>query len=222
MTRDYTLDDLTPSQQRTLAIMSRVNLNEGGNHDWVSQREGMHKGSLASLERLGIVEYDRYLGRAKTRPVHFWVVSLCRQAVEHGTCGSCHQPLGRPDARGWTGDAAYHFDCARAVYGDEFRTMRTLTTIECSKPGDVYRLLETGPRLIVHLAGTGKGGGTGQCICGYDRHTGGFSVGGGVKGSGVEHEVCAECARLARLYEAPVRGLHADLLDACSVSEVQA
>lgn len=87
----------------------------------------------------------------------------------------------------------------------------TLTTIECSQPGARYTLFESGPRLIVHLAGPGETGGTGPCICGFDRHAAkvGFSVGGGVTGPGVKHDVCAVCARMSD--GRPISGVHAGL-----------
>ncbi|TFD09805.1 hypothetical protein E3T26_14350 [Cryobacterium sp. TMT1-21] len=80
-----------------------------------------------------------------------------------------------------------------------------LTTVECSMPGERYTLLDSGPHLALHLAGPGARGGTGPCICGFDRHARdangrhlvGFSVGGGVTGPGVRHAVCAGCASLA-------------------------
>jgi hypothetical protein len=216
--REFELSDLTQTQRRTLARISRTNINARRGDDWVSTSEGLHKGSLAALERLGIVEYDRYLGRAKTRPAHFWIVSLCRQAIEHGTCATCSDPLGGPDARGWMGDGAYHYECARAVFGDEFRQTVTLTTVEVSGAGQSYKLLEVSKvGLSVHLAGPGKTGGTGPCICGFDRHAStedgrhlhGFSVGGGVTGPGYDHQVCVDCARLAG--DAPLHGIHANL-----------
>ena len=80
-----------------------------------------------------------------------------------------------------------------------------LTTVECSMPGERYTLLGSGPHLALHLAGPAAGGGTGPCICGFDRHARdadgrhivGFSVGGGITGPGVRHAVCAGCAALA-------------------------
>lgn len=90
-------------------------------------------------------------------------------------------------------------------------TLPSLITIECSRPKDSYTLLKAGPSLIVHLAGPGQRGGTGPCICGFDRHGSGvgFSVGGGVTGPTFHHEVCQDCARLAG--DTPIRGLHAAL-----------
>lgn len=93
----------------------------------------------------------------------------------------------------------------------------TLTTVECSIPGQRYTLLESGPRLTLHLAGPAPLGGTGPCICGFDRHARdengrsivGFSVGGGVTGPGVQHLVCADCASLAG--DRPIRGTNAAL-----------
>lgn len=63
----------------------------------------------------------------------------------------------------------------------------------------------------VHLAGPSETGGTGPCICGFDRHAQGvgFSVGGGVTGPGVEHDVCAECAALVG--DSTISGTHAAL-----------
>lgn len=95
----------------------------------------------------------------------------------------------------------------------------SLTTIECSKPGAAYTLFESGPNLIVHLAGPGKTGGTGPCICGFDRHARdengrtivGFSVGGGTTGPDVIHEVCSECLNLVDGRE--ISGTHAVLFD---------
>jgi hypothetical protein len=87
-----------------------------------------------------------------------------------------------------------------------------VTTIECSRPGQSYRLLETGPVLDVHLA-AGRGGGTGPCLCGFDRHAAkvGFSVGGGSTGPNIRHEACAACAELS--IGRPVSGLHAALFE---------
>ena len=98
----------------------------------------------------------------------------------------------------------------------------SLTTIECSQPGAKYTLFETGPRLKVHLAGPGKLGGTGPCICGFDRHQRdengrgivGFSVGGGTRGPGVNHDVCADCKRLAG--DSRIGGIHAAMFTATS------
>lgn len=83
-----------------------------------------------------------------------------------------------------------------------------VTTIECSRPGQAYRLMEGGRLLEVHVA-AGRGGGTGPCLCGFDRHAAqvGFSVGGGVNGPEFRHEVCQRCAELA--IGRPVHGLHA-------------
>lgn len=93
----------------------------------------------------------------------------------------------------------------------------TLVTIETSGPGERYTLFETGPNLSLHLAGTGVHGGTGPCICGFDRHARdengrgivGFSVGGGTSGPGVKHTVCPDCARLAG--GRPIKGTNAHL-----------
>jgi hypothetical protein len=93
-----------------------------------------------------------------------------------------------------------------------------LVTVECSKPGDAYTLLEYGRELTVHLAGASSSGhGVGPCICGFDRfardETGhmmvGFSIGGGVTGSDIHPDVCSECRRLSGI--AQIRGLHAGL-----------
>lgn len=85
-----------------------------------------------------------------------------------------------------------------------------LTTVECAQPGERYTLLESGPILDVHLAEQLEKGGTGPCLCGFDRRGVGFSVGGGTTGPRVQHEVCAECERLA--FEPPkIEGLHARL-----------
>lgn len=74
--------------------------------------------------------------------------------------------------------------------------MTNLTTIECSVPGVKH--------LDVHLAGPGETGGTGPCLCGFDRHQRvdgksviGFSVGGGVTGPSVDLRPCQPCAELA-------------------------
>ena len=80
----------------------------------------------------------------------------------------------------------------------------TLTTIQCSRPGDAYTLSSHGREFDVHLAGPGARGGTGPILCGFDRFARGedghwkvgFSVGGGVLG-GVTNVPCRECARLA-------------------------
>ncbi|TFD41733.1 hypothetical protein E3T37_03515 [Cryobacterium sp. TMT2-10] len=92
-----------------------------------------------------------------------------------------------------------------------------LTTVECSMPCEGYTLLDSGPNLALHLAGPGKLGGTGPCICGFDRHARdengrhivGFSVGGGITGPGVWHTVCAGCAALAA--GRTIRGMNAAL-----------
>lgn len=90
-------------------------------------------------------------------------------------------------------------------------TEPSYVTVECSHPGARYTLFESGPSLIVHLAGPGKTGGTGPCICGFDRFDPkiGFSVGGGVSGPSTLHEVCADCLRLGR--GGTIRGIHAGL-----------
>lgn len=74
-----------------------------------------------------------------------------------------------------------------------------LITIEVSKPGDPYTLFTSGRVLDVHLAGPTERGGTGPCLCGFDRFANnvGFSVGGGVTGPGYHHNACGECAALA-------------------------
>jgi len=94
--------------------------------------------------------------------------------------------------------------------------MATLTTIECSRPGDGYTMFGAGPILDVHLAGPSEHG-TGSCICGFDRFARGedgrfligFSVGGGVTGPSYVHQPCPDCARLAG--DAVIRGTHAAL-----------
>lgn len=89
-----------------------------------------------------------------------------------------------------------------------------LTTIECSGPGDPYGLLAGGPSFYVHLAGPGERGGTGPCLCGFDRFGPGigFSVGGGFSGPGYQHHPCAECLALAdgRRISGTHAGLFAD------------
>lgn len=94
-----------------------------------------------------------------------------------------------------------------------------LVTVECSRPNEPYTLLETGTVLDVHLAGPGAHGGTGPCLCGFDRHRRengihvvGFSVGGGVTGPGYRHHPCAECAALTNGRK--INGTHARLFDA--------
>lgn len=90
-----------------------------------------------------------------------------------------------------------------------------LVTVECSRPGDAYALLSTGPTLDVHLAGPGEHGGPGACLCGFDRHARGddgrsligFSVGGGSTGPGLAHHRCDRCAAAAG--DAHITGLHA-------------
>lgn len=76
--------------------------------------------------------------------------------------------------------------------------MSALVTVECSAPEESYGPLEHSGGLVVHLAGPGKTGGTGPNICGYDRFLGGFSVGGGVTGPGVKHNVCQGCTALVK------------------------
>lgn len=91
-----------------------------------------------------------------------------------------------------------------------------VTTIECSRPGQSYRLRDSGPVLDVHLA-AGRGSGTGPCLCGFDRHAAnvGFSVGGGSTGPGIHREACPACAEFA--VGRPVRGLHAGLFSSDAV-----
>lgn len=92
----------------------------------------------------------------------------------------------------------------------------TLTTIECSIPGDNYGLFSGGIEFDLHLAAPSKFG-IGPCLCGFDRFARdedgrfkiGFSVGGGTIGSGVHHNVCVECADLAE--SRPIRGTNAHL-----------
>jgi hypothetical protein len=86
-----------------------------------------------------------------------------------------------------------------------------VTTVECSRPGDPYRLFESGPVLDVHLAAA-RGGGRGPCLCGFDRHAAkvGFNVGGGTTGPSIKHEICQGCVDLA--VGRPINGLHADLV----------
>ncbi|AUV61617.1 hypothetical protein PP502_gp52 [Gordonia phage Beenie] len=88
----------------------------------------------------------------------------------------------------------------------------TLTTIECSRPGERYTLFESGRVLHVHLAAPSRFG-TGPCLCGFDRFGPGigFSVGGGVTGPGYVHYPCRDCADL--IDSRPIRGTHADLFD---------
>ena len=87
----------------------------------------------------------------------------------------------------------------------------SLITIECSRPGDSYTLFEAGTDLYVHLAGPTERGGTGPCLCGFDRHATdvGFSVGGGFTGPGYRHHPCVECAALAD--GRAITGTHKDL-----------
>lgn len=87
-----------------------------------------------------------------------------------------------------------------------------VSTIECSRPGQSYRLRDSGPVLDVHLA-AGRLGGTGPCLCGFDRFAPniGFSVGGGSTGPNTLHEACPMCAQLA--IGRPVSGLHADMFE---------
>jgi hypothetical protein len=91
--------------------------------------------------------------------------------------------------------------------------MRTpLVTIECARPGEVYLLFKHGPNLSVHLAPvlSGRFGGTGACLCGYDRFGSGFSVGGGYSGPDIHHDVCGPCLKAAP-EGSPIIGMHADL-----------
>lgn len=90
----------------------------------------------------------------------------------------------------------------------------TLTTIEISRaPGTRYTLTERGTKLEVHLAAPSESGGTGPCICGFNRFSKdvGFSVGGGWTGPGVEHNVCRKCVALRD--GRPIRGTHANLFE---------
>lgn len=80
----------------------------------------------------------------------------------------------------------------------------SLVTIEVSKPFETYTVFKAGTDLFVHLAGPSESGGTGPCLCGFDRHARdekgyhyiGFSVGGGVTGPGYRHHPCPECTAL--------------------------
>lgn len=74
----------------------------------------------------------------------------------------------------------------------------SVITIECSRPGEVYTMFESGTALDVHLAAPANGGGIGPCLCGFDRFGPdiGFSVGGGVTGPGYQHNPCMECLAL--------------------------
>lgn len=74
--------DLTASQRRVLSIMSRVNLQDGTYAGWVAQSEGLDKNSLYALERRGVVDYDRYLNRARVRNRFVPLATACREAVE--------------------------------------------------------------------------------------------------------------------------------------------
>lgn len=89
--------------------------------------------------------------------------------------------------------------------------MTNLVTVETSRPGDAYTLLKSGAHLDVHLAGPSERGGTGPCLCGFDRFASdvGFSIGGGVSGPGYTHHPCAQCAALAE--GRSVVGTHAGL-----------
>lgn len=81
----------------------------------------------------------------------------------------------------------------------------SLVTVECSVPRASYDVFPpTGAEFDVHLAGPTERGGTGPCLCGFDRHARdesgrslyGFSVGGGVTGPGYRHRVCWKCVAL--------------------------
>lgn len=84
-------------------------------------------------------------------------------------------------------------------------TTANLITIECSAPNEAYTLLDAGPNLTIHLAGPSETGGTGPILCGFNRfqrdedghYAIGFSVGGGITGPGIEHDVCTGCVDLA-------------------------
>lgn len=86
-----------------------------------------------------------------------------------------------------------------------------LTTIECSRPGDAYTLMEAGVHLDVHLAGPGERSGTGPILCGFDlfQRDIGFSVGGGITGPGYNHHPCAEC--IALIGDREITGTHKGL-----------
>lgn len=90
----------------------------------------------------------------------------------------------------------------------------SVITIECSRPGDAYTMFKSGTELDVHLAAPAKRGGTGPCLCGFDRFGTdiGFSVGGGVTGPGYQHHPCMECAALVDGRE--IVGTHAGLFTA--------
>lgn len=87
----------------------------------------------------------------------------------------------------------------------------SLTTVECSRPGEAYTLFQSGIVFDVHLAGPGLRGGTGPCLCGFDRHRAdiGFSVGGGHTGPGYTHNICETCRRLGAGQQ--ITGTHRDL-----------
>jgi hypothetical protein len=88
--------------------------------------------------------------------------------------------------------------------------MSTVVTIEVSRPGDAYDLFRSGAEFDVHLAAPSEGrfGGTGPCLCGFNRFAEdvGFSVGGGFSGPGYTHHPCAVCAEL--IGDRTVTGTH--------------
>lgn len=90
----------------------------------------------------------------------------------------------------------------------------SVITIECSRPGGVYTMFESGTELNVHLVAPANGGGFGPCLCGFDRFAAdvGFSIGGGVTGPGYQHHPCMECLALVDGRE--IVGTHARLFSA--------
>jgi len=98
--------------------------------------------------------------------------------------------------------------------------MSTVVTIEVSRPGDAYDLFRSGAEFDVHLAGRLERGGTGPCLCGFNRFAEdvGFSVGGGFSGPGYTHHPCRGCAALAG--DRVVTGTHRELFaNATAVNE---
>lgn len=218
---------LTATQRLVLALMLRSNMDRrAGDYEWVNRRSpALHRGSLDALERMGVVDYDRAFSRVRIRPIYTHLMHECRWGHEYGICHGCGEPLDRPSERGWAGDDQYHYPCARAVYADGFRQTTGLVTVEVSGPGQTYRLLDASKvGLTVHLAGPGKRGGTGPCVCGFDRHARdesgrsmhGFSVGGGITGPDYRHQVCGGCAQLAVKFGAPIQGTHKGLFEAAA------